>query len=205
MQSQNLILNWRTAKRVERIVVPANQSQTLFIIQGLGGATDRTLEIKLNARSELFVYGIIIGNSADKLNLNVNIAHTGKGAHSHVVLKGVLTDEACGIMNGTIIIQKSGMHADAYLEERFLLLSDKSYAKTIPNLEILADDVKAKHAATIGKVSADELFYLQSRGLSPAAATQLIVNGFIGSIIGRLPDQKVRVTLEAAISKKLAG
>jgi Fe-S cluster assembly protein SufD len=92
---------------------------------------------------------------------------------------------------------------DAYQTNRNLLLSDKAEAVSLPNLEIEADDVKCSHGATVGQLDEEELFYLQSRGLDHRAAERLVIFGFFGEVLDRLPLPGVVEELKEAIEAKI--
>jgi Fe-S cluster assembly protein SufD len=83
------------------------------------------------------------------------------------------------------------------------VLSPKARADSIPGLEILADDVRCTHGATVGKVDADLVFYLTSRGIPPAEAERLVVEGFFDPIMQRIPFEAVRERFQMAIHEKM--
>ena len=86
-------------------------------------------------------------------------------------------------------INKNAKKTNAWLAVHLLLLSDKASGRAIPALEILENDIKAGHATTVGKVNDLEMFYLQSRGLSKKQAKQLIVEGFLKSVLDQMPNK----------------
>jgi Fe-S cluster assembly protein SufD len=92
---------------------------------------------------------------------------------------------------------------DGYQANRNLILSQHARADSIPGLEILADDVKCTHGATVGKVDPDQVFYLRSRGLSENEAKHLIVEGFFEPIMDRIPFEEVQERFRRAIKEKI--
>jgi Fe-S cluster assembly protein SufD len=102
-----------------------------------------------------------------------------------------------------IRVERDAQKTNAYQENRNLLLSERAHADAIPGLEILANDVRCTHAATIGQVDREELFYLMSRGLSRAEAERLIVRGFFSEILDRIELEPVREALGAALEARI--
>ena len=82
-------------------------------------------------------------------------------------------------------------------------MSDKAWADSRPKLEILANDVRCTHGATIGKIDGNVLYYLQSRGLSKAQSERLVIEGFFKEVLDRIPDKKIVETLKIDLDKKI--
>jgi Fe-S cluster assembly protein SufD len=99
-----------------------------------------------------------------------------------VIVKGVLDDSSKVDFEGLTKIDRGAKNSNAWLESRLLLISDKATGRAVPNLEISENEVKAGHAATVGKIDETEIFYLMSRGLPRNQAVKLIVDGFIGDL-----------------------
>ncbi|MDH3297579.1 MAG: Fe-S cluster assembly protein SufD [Gemmatimonadota bacterium] len=129
--------------------------------------------------------------------------HAAPHARSDLLFKGALTDSAKSVFRGLIRVDKGAQLTDAYQTNRNLLLSDDSQATTLPSLEIAADDVKCSHGATVGQVDAHQLFYLTSRGLTRAQAERLLVFGFFGEVLARMPVDSVRERMTDAIERKI--
>ncbi len=124
---------------------------------------------------------------------------------SDLLYKGALRDRSRAIYSGTVIIEEGAHHCNAYQTNRNVLLSESAKANSIPNLEILTNDpVRCGHAASVGPVDEEQVFYLQSRGIAPAEAERLIVKGFFQEVIDRVPLAEVAAGLEAAIDAELA-
>jgi Fe-S cluster assembly protein SufD len=103
-----------------------------------------------------------------------------------------------------IYVAPGAQKTDGYQANRNLVLSPKARADSIPGLEILADDVRCTHGATVGKIDQDQIFYLRSRGLPYPDAERLVVEGFFDPIMQRIPFSGVRERFQAAILKKMA-
>lgn len=129
--------------------------------------------------SELEITGRFWLKGDDQLDLNLTLIHAAKNTRAKVSLKTVVEGRGVANLNGTIIVKQGAQNTNSFLEERVLLLSPQARANAIPNLEIEANEVKCSHAATVGKPNDEEIFYLQSRGLSKLKATRLIAKGFL--------------------------
>ena len=102
-----------------------------------------------------------------------------------------------------IRVEQDAQKTNAYQENRNLLLSPDAHADSIPGLEIMANDVRCTHGATLGRVNRDELFYLMTRGLSRSEAERLIVRGFFQDILDRIDLEPVRDALGAALEARI--
>ncbi|MEZ4703921.1 MAG: Fe-S cluster assembly protein SufD [Bdellovibrionota bacterium] len=105
---------------------------------------------------------------------------------SKELYKGVLADQSHAVFEGRIKVHEGAQKTDSQQMNRNLLLSDEAKVDTAPQLEIFADDVKCAHGATIGKLDEEQLFYLQSRGIDRAQATQLLIGAFVGEVFDEL-------------------
>ena len=104
---------------------------------------------------------------------------------------------------GLIRIEKGAASAAAYQANRNLVLSDKAKATSIPMLEIDNNDVRCTHGATVGPVDPMSLFYLESRGIPKAVAQRMIVQGFFGEVIDRIPFEQARKLVEEELEVRL--
>jgi Fe-S cluster assembly protein SufD len=131
--------------------------------------------------SELNIMGTFWLKNHDNQSVNLTLIHAAPHTKARVTLKAVVEDSAHLNLNGLIKVNEAGQDTDSYLSEKVLLLSPKATASAIPNLEILANEVKCSHSATIGPIDEEQLFYLMSRGLSKEKATSLLAEGFLKS------------------------
>jgi Fe-S cluster assembly protein SufD len=130
--------------------------------------------------------------------------HVGSETSSDLLYKGALKGSARAIYSGNVIIRAGAHKCNAYQTNRNILLSDTSKADSIPNLEILSNDpVRCGHAASVGPVDEDTLFYLQSRGIPEKEATRLVVFGFFQEVLDRVTLPEIRESLERAIAAEL--
>jgi Fe-S cluster assembly protein SufD len=129
--------------------------------------------------------------------------HLAPDTTSDFAFKGVLRDTASAVWRGMIRVEKDAQGTNAYQENRNLLLSTTAHADSIPGLEILANDVRCTHGATLGQVDKEQLFYLMSRGLPHPEAERLIVRGFFQDVLDRIELEPVRAALEAALDARI--
>ncbi len=125
------------------------------------------------------VVGLVLGKGQEERTFEANIVHAAPNTKSDVRVKGVLRNQSKFDFRGNVKIEKGAKGSDAYLRSDVLLFDDAKMGDDTPALEILEPDVKAGHAATIGKVDENMVFYLMSRGLSRKQAENMIVEGFI--------------------------
>jgi Fe-S cluster assembly protein SufD len=131
--------------------------------------------------------------------------HVGSRTASDLLYKGALKGSSRAIYTGTVIIERDAHKCDAYQTNRNVLLSDRAKADSVPNLEILTNDpVRCGHAASVGPVDENALFYLQTRGIPRYEAERLIVFGFFREVLDRIELPEVRESLERAIELELA-
>lgn len=156
----------------------------------------RRLEVVLageNARID--VYGLLMAKGEQQTAFEVYITHAAQKTKSNVNVRAVLRGRSTFAFRGNVKIEKGAKGADAYLRSDALLFDEAKMGDDTPALEILEPDVKAGHAATVGKVDENMLFYLMSRGLSKAQAEKLLIDGFIKPIQNILRAQR-EVTLK---------
>jgi Fe-S cluster assembly protein SufD len=154
--------------------------------------------------SEARVTGGYAGGAGQHLDYDTTQEHAAPNTFSDLAFRGVLAAGATAVWRGMIRVDPGAQGTDAFQVSRNLLLSPEAHADSIPGLEIEADDVRCTHAAAIAQIDRDQLFYLTSRGLSPAEAKQLIVEGFLESLVERLAEGPVREEVSAALARRLA-
>ncbi len=154
--------------------------------------------------SEARVTGGYAGGAGQHLDYDTTQEHAAPNTFSDLAFRGVLAAGATAVWRGMIRVDPGAQGTDAFQVSRNLLLSPDAHADSIPGLEIEADDVRCTHAAAIAQIDRDQLFYLTSRGLSPAEAKQLIVEGFLESLVERLAEGPVREQVSAALADRLA-
>jgi Fe-S cluster assembly protein SufD len=129
--------------------------------------------------------------------------HLAPHTTSDLLFKGALVGESESVWQGMIYVAPNATKTDGYQANRNLILDPRSKADSIPGLEILTDDVRCTHGATVGKIDQDQVFYLESRGLAKEDAERLIVEGFFDPIMQRIPFDGVKARFQRAIIEKL--
>jgi Fe-S cluster assembly protein SufD len=149
------------------------------------------------------VTGAYFADGDQHLDYDTFQEHMAPNTTSDFAFKGALRDEATAVWRGMIRVEKEAQKTNAYQENRNLMLSEKAHADSIPGLEILANDVRCTHGATLGQVDREQLFYGMSRGLSRAEMERIIVRGFFQDILDRIELEPVRETLGEALEARI--
>ncbi len=147
--------------------------------------------------------GFYFTDGVQHLDHDTQQNHLAPHTTSDLLFKGALKDESRSVWQGMIYVAPGAMKTDGYQANRNLVLSPKAHADSIPGLEILADDVRCTHGATVGKIDPDQLFYLRSRGIPYEEAERLVVEGFFDPIMQRIPFDGVRTRFQEAIQAKI--
>jgi Fe-S cluster assembly protein SufD len=130
--------------------------------------------------------------------------HFAPNTTSDLLFKGALKGKSRSVWQGMIYVAPGAQKTDGYQANRNLILDEQARADSIPGLEILADDVRCTHGATVGKLEEEPLFYLKSRGIPQKEAERLVVEGFFDPIMQRIPFEGVRERFQAAILQKMS-
>jgi Fe-S cluster assembly protein SufD len=149
------------------------------------------------------VTGAYFADGTQHLDYDTYQRHVAPSTTSDFAFKGALRDTATAVWRGMIRVEQGAQKTNAYQENRNLLLSREAHANSIPGLEILANDVRCTHGATLGQVDREQLFYLMARGLSRAEAERLIVRGFFQDVLDRVELVPVREALGAALEARI--
>jgi Fe-S cluster assembly protein SufD len=149
------------------------------------------------------VTGAYFADGTQHLDYDTFQEHIAPNTTSDFAFKGALRDEATTVWRGMIRVEREAQKTNAYQENRNLLLSHDAHADSIPGLEILANDVRCTHGATLGQVDREQLFYLMARGLSRAEAERLIVRGFFQDVLDRIELEPVREALADALEARI--
>lgn len=158
---------------------------TTFVTNASG--TNREIQVALSGENaEADSNGVWLLDSSSDIQTAVTMEHKEPHCRSMQLFKGVLQDSATSDFNGTIQVRQKAQKTESYQLNKNLLLSEGAKARCTPNLEIFADDVKASHGATIGKLDPDHLFYLKSRGISERDSKSFLVRGFCEEVLAKL-------------------
>ncbi|MDD2695720.1 MAG: Fe-S cluster assembly protein SufD [Anaerolineales bacterium] len=147
--------------------------------------------------------GFYFTDGVQHLDHDTQQNHLAPHTTSDLLFKGALKDRSRSVWQGMIYVAPGAQKADGYQANRNLTLSANARADSIPGLEILADDVRCTHGATVGKMDSDQVFYLRSRGIPYREAERLIVEGFFDPIMQRIPFEGVRQRFQRTIETKM--
>ena len=176
------------------------------LVVSLGSQLSRTnVEAGLTAAGgDSEMLGLYFADSNQVIDHHTLQDHISPNAHSDLLYKGALRDESLTVFSGLIRVEPGAQKTDAYQTNRNIILgTDDAFAVSLPNLEIMADDVKCSHGSTTGQVDETELFYLMSRGIPRREAEKLVVFGFFGEVTSRVPLRGLKEKLDRAIEGKI--
>ena len=171
----------------------------------LGGRFSKTrVEASLAGQgADAELKAIYFGSGNQFFDFHTLQDHQVGNTRSDLLFKGALQDTARTVYAGLIRIEKGAARSDAYQANRNLVLSDHAKATSIPMLEIDNNDVRCTHGATVGPVDPQHLFYLRSRGIPEATAKRMIVQGFFGDVLERIPFEHARKLVETELEARL--
>jgi Fe-S cluster assembly protein SufD len=153
--------------------------------------------------AECIVDGLYVAASDQHIDNHTTIDHQKAHAVSSQLYKGIIDGDGRAVFNGKIFVREGALLTDARQLNKNLLLSDRAKVDTKPQLEIYADDVKCAHGATVGQLEDEELFYLETRGISPERARSLLTFGFAEDVIRRIRIASLREQLDRIVLGKL--
>ena len=165
-------------KRVQ-IALEAGAKARLFVLNTAPVYGRIELEVILADRTNFELYGANIGTGLSTNEVVTNVKHVGEGGRSRQTIRSVLNGKATGSYLGKVEVARGAQQTDAEQSVKAMLLDRGATANCKPELEIFADDVKCAHGASVGELDADQLFYAESRGLDPASARALLLEGFV--------------------------
>jgi len=140
--------------------------------------------------------GVTIIGEKQHVDHNTLVHHIEPNCESHQDYKGIFDDNATGVFNGKVVVEKEAQKTNAFQSNNNILVSDKATINTKPQLEIFADDVKCSHGCTIGQLDESALFYLKSRGIPEKEAKGLLMFAFSNNVLSsvKIPELKQRIT-----------
>ncbi|WP_251519278.1 MULTISPECIES: Fe-S cluster assembly protein SufD [Staphylococcus] len=154
-------------------------------------------------RSESTLKSVVVGTGDQKVNLTSKIVQFGKETNGYILKHGVMRENASTVFNGIGSIKHGGTKSMANQESRVLMLSENARGDANPILLIDEDDVEAGHAASVGRVDPEQLYYLMSRGISQREAERLVIHGFLDPVVRELPIEDVKRQLREVIELKV--
>lgn len=144
--------------------------------------------------------GVTIIEGKQHVDHNTLVHHISPNCESHQDYKGIFAENATGVFNGKVVVEKEAQKTNAYQSNNNILIDDQATINSKPQLEIFADDVRCSHGCTIGQLDESALFYLQSRGIAKKEARALLMYAFANTVLSsvRLPQLKQRITKQIA-------
>ena len=155
-------------------------------------------------RSTSELKSVVVGTGDQKINLTSKIVQYGKETGGYILKHGVMKENASSVFNGIGYIKHGGTKSIANQESRVLMLSENARGDANPILLIDEDDVEAGHAASVGRVDPEQLYYLMSRGISRTEAERLVIHGFLDPVVRELPIEDVKRQLREVIERKVS-
>ena len=165
-------------KRMQ-IALEANAKARLFVLSTAPIYGRIELEVSLAEGADFELFGANIGAGLSTNEIVTTVKHVGEGGRSRQTVRSVLNGKATGSYLGKVEVARGAQQTDAEQSVKAMLLDRGATANAKPELEIFADDVKCAHGATVGELDAMQLFYAESRGLDPAGARALLLEGFV--------------------------
>jgi len=165
-------------RRVQ-IALGAGAKARLFVLNTAPVYGRIEVEVSLADRANFELYGANIGTGLSTNEIVTTVKHIGESGRSRQVIRSVLNGKATGSYLGKVEVARGAQQTDAEQSVKAMLLDRGATANAKPELEIFADDVKCAHGATVGELDPNQLFYAESRGLDPASARALLLEGFV--------------------------
>ena len=165
-------------RRVQ-LALGANSKARIFALNTAPVYGRIELEVSLEEGAEFELYGANIGTGLSTNEIVTNVKHMGEGGRSRQTVRSVLNGKAVGSYLGKVEVARGAQRTDAEQSVKAILLNRGATANCKPELEIFADDVRCAHGASVGELDAMQLFYAESRGMDPANARALLLEGFV--------------------------
>lgn len=204
--SLTIVQDWNYATRsFGRCIITLERDAGLVLSEvGLGGRVGRLhLDVNLEGDgSHAEIYGAYFGEDQQTLDYRYFMNHIGRNTRCDMFLKGAVEDQALSVYTGLIRIEETGQKTESFQTNRNLILSEGASAQSVPNLEILANDVKCGHGSSVGPLDEEQRYYLMSRGLTPEGADRLQVRGFFEAVVSQIPDANVAAWARDRINDK---
>lgn len=205
LESQGYAADVFFVEKVRSYVARDASFNSLSVATG-GRQTKADIETYLQDRGAVScVLGAVCGQGHEHFNYNTVQEHNAPDTRSDINFRVALQDSSSSVYQGIIRVAKEAQKTDAFQSNKNLLLGADSRADSVPKLEILADDVKCSHGATVGPIDRDQIFYLQSRGLPQSQAEELIVKGFFRKVLAQFPMANAIEWVNEVVARKFGG
>jgi Fe-S cluster assembly protein SufD len=189
---------------VEAVVMADAKLNAFALLLGGGTVRHEANVVLVAEQAQCRIDGGFIVGDQEEANIVTAIDHTAVGGTTNELIKGVAAGRGHGAFQGTIKVREGAQQTDARQTSRNLILGRRASIDTKPELEILADDVKCAHGASVGELDEMALFYLRSRGIPTEEARRLLIEGFLREPIEGIADAAIRDHLLRRLSLRLA-
>jgi Fe-S cluster assembly protein SufD len=184
----------------------ANSSSKVNVITYNGGLIRNELYVDLLGEgADADLNGVYLMDKKQHIDNQVFVNHAVANCTSSELFKGVLDDEASGVFNAYVFVERDAQRTSASQQNNNILMSPNAKIDTQPFLEIYADDVKCSHGATVGQLDEEALFYLKQRGISQQNALTLLMFAFTAEVTSKINIESLRNNIEDMIKKRLRG
>jgi Fe-S cluster assembly protein SufD len=190
----------------ERFTIAANASLNWLGLQADAGWSRVRCDVDLvgeGASASLF--GLSFGQEKNQLDSRIQISHLSPNTKSSQLFKSIVRDHAKSVFAGRINIAAGAQKSDASQKHQGLTLHSTAECVTQPELEVRADDVKAAHGATIGRLDDDELFYLETRGISKQRAMELLARAFVEDVLSHIKNKEFYRFMDQRLEKGISS
>jgi Fe-S cluster assembly protein SufD len=175
-----------------RISLGQGAKARLFVLNTAAVYGRVELEVSLEADADFELFAANIGDKQSTNEIVTNVKHIGTSGRSRQTVRSVLGGKAVGSYLGKVEVARGAQQTDGEQSVKAMLLDRGATANCKPELEIFADDVKCAHGASVGELDPVQMFYAQSRGLDPASARALLLEGFIMGLWDNVADDAQR-------------
>ena len=176
-----------------------------FVLTIGGRLVRNETRVRLAAEgAECRLSGAYVAAGDAQVDNTIFIDHASAGAASRVLFKGVIDDTARGIFQGKTLVRPQAQKTDGHQLHKALLLSPGAEVDAKPELEIYADDVKCGHGATAAQLDEDMVFYFLARGISESSARRMLIEAFLGEVVGEIESPEIAATMGAALTRRLS-
>jgi Fe-S cluster assembly protein SufD len=177
----------------EKSILGKQANLERFMLDSGGTVNKRSFSVDLREEGGQATVTGVYKPQADQVYIyDTEQNHLASKTSSNLFFSGVLKNDAYSLWKGNVYVAEGTRGADGFQINKNLLLDEAAHAESIPGLEILADDVRCSHAVTLSSVDAEQMFFLESRGIGPVEAEELIVNGFLEAASNRMKDKALK-------------
>ena len=196
----------QTASLIDNTFINQREQSHVFVHTfAFGGKLTRNnLNFYQNGeRIDSTLKGITIIGDKQHVDHSTSVHHIEPNCESHQDYKGIFGDNATGVFNGKVVVEKEAQKTNAFQANNNILVNDKATINTKPQLEIFADDVKCSHGCTIGQLDESALFYLRSRGIPEKEAKALLMYAFANNVLESVKIPELKRRINKLIANKL--